>query len=167
MFIVPEVDEPTGRIPAEQLARSAELRSRVLAYLNERRPLGTTIDVRQPQYIWVSVLATLRVPEGSNAELIAQVQRRAEETLYRFLNPLIGGARGDGWPFGRDLSVSEIYGQLQRVPSIEFVEEVQLGIAEPGGVARGGTAGPRLAVPRHGLICSAQHQVTVLAREDV
>jgi hypothetical protein len=63
--------------------------------------------------------------------------------------------------------VSEIYGLLQRTPSVEFVEDVRLGIAEPGGLARGDAAATRLVVPRHGLVCSAQHQVTALPREDV
>jgi predicted phage baseplate assembly protein len=166
VLIVPHADEPTGRIPPEQLARSAELRARVLAHLNERRPLGITVDVRQPQYIWVSVQATLRLPEGSDAALRDAVQRDATRSLYRYLNPLIGGPRGDGWPFGRDLSVSELYGLLQRVRHVEFVEEVRLGIAEPGGVAEAPATSSRLIVPRHALVCSGEHQVRALARDD-
>jgi predicted phage baseplate assembly protein len=166
VYIVPQVDDSSGKIPAEQLARSAELRARVLAYLNERRPLGTSIDVRLPQYIWVSVQAVLRLPEGSDSGVLEAAQRAAERELYRFLNPLTGGPQSDGWPFGRDLSVSEIYGLLQRVPAVEFVEDVRLGIAEHGGLADPQAALPRLVVPRHGLICSAQHRVTALPRDD-
>ena len=166
LLIVPAVDDPTGPIPAEQLSRSAELRARVLAYLNERRPLGITVDVRQPQYIWVSVFATLRVPEGSDSALRDAVTHQAERELYRYLSPLAGGPRGSGWPFGRDLSVSEVYGLLQRVRGVEFVDEVRLGIAEPGSAAEPQTTTSRLVVPPHALICSAEHQVRALARVD-
>jgi predicted phage baseplate assembly protein len=166
VLIVPQVDDASGPIPAEQLARSAELRARVLAHLNERRPLGITVDVRQPQYIWVAVQATLRTPDGSDASLNDLVQRSAARELYRYLNPLVGGPRGAGWPFGRDLSVSELYALLQRVRNVEFVEEVRLSIAEPGGPPIEGAATARLVVPQHALVCSAQHLVTVASRVD-
>jgi predicted phage baseplate assembly protein len=166
VLLVPHVDEPAGRIPAEQLARSAELRARVLAFLNERRPLGITVDVRQPQYIWVAVSAVLRLPLGANSALAESVERQAERELYRFLSPIVGGPQGAGWPFGRDLSVSEIYGLLQRIPGVEFVEDVQINVVEPGGAGDAQPATGRLVVPRDGLVACGQHQVRALARVD-
>jgi predicted phage baseplate assembly protein len=165
VLIVPQVENPAGRIAAEDLARSAELRALVLSHLNERRPLGITVDVRQPQYIWVAVHATLRVPEGSDAGLCEAVARQAEREIYHHLSPLVGGPRGTGWPFGRDLSVSELYGLFQRVRSVEFVEEVRLAVAEPGSAGEPSTMS-RLVVPRDALIASAEHQVRVLPRVD-
>jgi predicted phage baseplate assembly protein len=164
VLIIPQVDDPTGRIPAEQLSRSAELRERVLIDLNERRPLGITVEVRQPQFIWVSVLATLRLPEGSPPALCDAVQREAERALNRYLNPLIGGPAGTGWPFGRDLSISELFGLLQRGRSVEFVEELRLGVGEPGSDAPPRETTARLVVPRTGVICSHVHQVRALPR---
>jgi predicted phage baseplate assembly protein len=163
VLVVPRVDDPQGRIPPEQLARSAELRARVLSYLNERRPLGIGVDVRQPQYIWVSVQATLRAAEHADADLCERVQRDAERALYRYLNPLIGGPAGTGWPFGRDLSVSELYSLLQRLPHVEFVEEVRLGVGEPGSNAPPQEHSARLPVPQYALLCSDQHQVRATA----
>ena len=164
VLIVPQVDDPAGRIPAEQLARSAELRARVLAYLNERRPLGVTVDVRQPQYMWVSVQATLRLPEGAPPALCDAVQREAEQALNRYLNPLIGGPAGTGWPFGRDLSLSELFGLLQRVRAVEFVEDVRLGVGEPGSDAPPQETSARLVLPRQAVLCSHVHQVRALPR---
>ena len=128
--------------------------------------MGIAVDVRQPQYVWVSVSATLRVPEGSDATLCEAVSRQAERELYRYLSPLVGGPRGGGWPFGRDLSVSELYGLLQRVRSVEFVEDVRLAIAEPGGAGERQSTSTRLVVPPHALVCSGQHQVRALPRVD-
>jgi predicted phage baseplate assembly protein len=164
VLIVPQVDNPAGRIPAEQLARSAELRARVLAYLNERRPLGVTVDVRQPHYMWVSVQATLRLPEGAPPALCDAVQREAEQALNRYLNPLIGGPAGTGWPFGRDLSLSELFGLLQRVRAVEFVEDVRLGVGEPGSDAPPQETSARLVLPRQAVLCSHVHQVRALPR---
>jgi predicted phage baseplate assembly protein len=165
VLVVPHVDDLAGPIPAEQLARSAELRARVLAHLNERRPLGITVDVQLPQYVWVGIEAVLRTPDGADEELNLLVQRSAERDLYRYLNPLIGGPRGNGWPFGRDLSISELYGLLQRVRHVEFVEEVRLVVADRGNAAAESTAA-RLIVPPFALICSGQHQVRAMSRVD-
>ncbi len=164
VIVLPQTDAPQGRIPPEQLGLSAELRSAVLSRLESRRLLGTTLEVRPPQYIWVSVQAELHVPERSDPSLIAEVQRRAEEALYRYLNPFVGGPNGDGWPFGRGLNRSEMYGVLQGVEHVEFVEDIQISISDSSGGANPAAAGSPLRavpVPRHGLICSDRHLVKV------
>jgi predicted phage baseplate assembly protein len=161
VIVLPQTDTVQGRIPPEVLTLQADLRNEVLNYQNARRPLGITLDVRQVKYIWVSIQATLRLPRRSDPALIAEVQQRAEAELYHYLNPYIGGPQGNGWPFGRDLHVSEIYGLLQRIPAVEFVDEVQIGISEPGSTAAPQIVAPRLDVPHDGLICSEQHRVTI------
>jgi predicted phage baseplate assembly protein len=162
--VLPQVDDPHGRIPPEQLVVSAELRSAVLAYLEARRLLGISVEVRQPQYTWITVQADLRLAERSSPSLISEVLQKAEDALYRYLNPYTGGPRGDGWPFGRSLNRSEIYGLLHGIEEIEFVENVQISVSE----ASNGTAPPRafastrsVTIPLHGLICSDRHQVKV------
>jgi predicted phage baseplate assembly protein len=149
-------EEEDGRIPPDQLTLSAELRESVRAYLNERRLLGTTLDVRAPRYQWVSVQTTIHVAERSSA---AAVRDRAEEALYRFLNPIRGGADGQGWPFGRDLHISEIYGLLLRVPGVESVEDVQFSLRDTGSNGASRPVGPRLAMSLDAVICSDQHTV--------
>jgi len=161
VVVVPAVDDPTGQIPGERLTLSAELRSSVLSQLESRRLVGTTVDVRGPQYFWVSVQATLQVPQRSDPALLAQVQAQAERDLYRYLNPFTGGPNGDGWPFGRDLHVSEIFGVLQRIRSVEFVEDVTLSVLETFGAGAGRPVDRRLAVPEQALICSGQHTIVV------
>lgn len=161
VIVLPQVDAPDRAIPPEQLTLSAEIRAAVLTHLNERRLLGTSLEVRPPQYVWVSVQAVLRVPDRSDPGLVVEVQDLATNTLYHYLNPYVGGPNNDGWPFGRDLHLSEIYGLLQRVPYAEFVEEVRINIADPTNYGETRPAPPRLEIPRHAVICSGQHQVTV------
>jgi hypothetical protein len=46
--------------------------------------------------------------------------------LYRYLNPLTGGAAGTGWPFGSSLYKSDIVGLLQQVPGVRYLGIVEL-----------------------------------------
>ncbi len=162
VVVLPQVDNPQGRIAPELLVVSAELRSAVLAHLESRRLLGITVEVRQPQYVWISVRAELRLPERSDPALVSEVQQKAEEALYRYVNPYIGGPRGDGWPFGRSLNRSEIYSILHGIEHVEFVEDVQISVSETAGAARAASAPVRsVPVPRYGIICSDRHQVRV------
>jgi len=87
------------------------------------------------------------------------VQAQAEAALYRYLNPFLGGPNGTGWPFGRDLHVSEIYALLQQLPGVEFVEELNLLLGEDAN--RTPIAAPRLTTPPHALVCSGLHRVRV------
>jgi predicted phage baseplate assembly protein len=162
LLVLPQIEQSEGQILPEELVLSAELRNLVQAYLSERSLIGSRLVVHAPQYIWISVQARLRIRPRSERVLEADVQRQAEALLYRYLNPFHGGPAGDGWPFGRDLHVSEIYALLQRVTGVEFVDEVQISIREPG---RSGGAQPvigRLETPDQSLICSYQHRVEVV-----
>ena len=161
VVVLPGGSHVEGYLPPEELNLSAELRAGVLTHLEERRLVGTTLDVIQPQFIFVSIQAQVRVAEHSDPAVLLETQQRAEAALYRYLNPYTGGPRGTGWPFGRDLHVSEIYGVLQRVAAIEFVEEARVGVVDPGSNAAPRPAPPRLELPPHGIICSGHHTVTV------
>jgi predicted phage baseplate assembly protein len=161
VVVLPQIEDRDDRIAPERLTLSAELRAAVLSDLNQRRVIGTALDVRAPQYQWVSILTTLQLADGSTPVQANRVIAQAEAELYRFLNPYRGGPRGEGWPFGRDLHVSEIYGLLLRVPNVESVEDVQIRVSESGSGANLRAVGPRLTVPRGAIICSDRHDVRI------
>ncbi len=165
VLIIPEVAHPDGRIPPEGLNLSADLRHHVLTALDTHSLLCTRLEVRAPQYIWVSVQVRLRLAAGSDPTLQAEVEQHARSRLYRYLNPHVGGATGNGWSFGRDLMVSEIYSLLQTLPAIEFVESVQMGVSHPGSNTPLRPVQHRLTVPRDSIICSDQHSVIVIPGE--
>jgi predicted phage baseplate assembly protein len=160
MAILPQADEAQGYIPPERLTLSADLKQGVEKFLDERRLLGTRLEVRSPQFVWVSIEARIRLPDRADPALAVETRKRAEAELYRYLNPYVGGPNGSGWPFGRDLHVSELYALLQRVPNIEFVDELHIAVREPGSGAPPQAAPPRLSLPAYGLICSDVHRVT-------
>jgi len=93
-----------------------------------------------------------------------QVKMNIERELYRFFNPLFGGPEGNGWPFGRDLIVSEVYARIQSVNGVEYVEEARI---YPVDIATGqrGEATQRLVLERAAVLCSHEHQVTVVATD--
>jgi predicted phage baseplate assembly protein len=156
--VLPQVDVVGRSTPPEKLSLASDLKQAVEAYLNERRLLGTRLQVVQPQYIWVSIEAKVRFPTNAEPGLIAETRRVAEDELYRYLNPYTGGPDGRGWPFGRELHASELFALLQRIPAIEFVDELRILVREaPGAPAQ--PAGQRLAVPALGLVCSDVHTV--------
>lgn len=159
LVVLPQVDDARGHIAPERLTLSAELKQAVEAHLNERRVIGTRLSVEAPQFIWVSIEAKVRLPERSDPALAAEVRQRAEAELYRYLNPFVGGPGGAGWPFGRDLHASELYALLQRLPGIEFVDELRIAVREPGSGQAPQPAPARLTLPPNGLICSDVHRV--------
>jgi predicted phage baseplate assembly protein len=159
LAVLPQVDEATGYIAPERLTLSAELKSSVERFLNERRLLGTSLEVVSPKLIWVSITARVRLPEQSTSAAQIELRRRAEAALYRYLNPYIGGPQGTGWEFGRDLHVSELYALLQRLPGIEFVDDLRISVRDPGSGSVPRDVSPRLVLPPEGLVCSDAHRV--------
>jgi predicted phage baseplate assembly protein len=160
VLVLPQL-ESVERPGKDQLVLPENLRRMVLDDLLARSVIGIGVEVRLPEITWIAVTADLVVAERSHAATIARVRARAERELYAYLNPYTGGPSRNGWPFGRDLHLAEIYGLLQRIPSIEYVEGVRMEIGEPGGSSPPRPAPPLVVVPRYGLVCSAEHTIRV------
>jgi hypothetical protein len=157
--VLPRIDAGPGYVAPDRITLSAELKQRVEKELNARRLLGTKLEVIPPQYFWVSVEAKLRIADRGDPAVAADARRRAEAELYRYLNPYHGGPNRTGWPFGRDLHVSELYALLQRLDGVEFVDDLRILVRDVATGAAPVPAPPRLTIPPHGLICSDAHRV--------
>jgi hypothetical protein len=123
--------------------------------------MGAQLEVRAPRAIDVSVDVTLRVSPRTEPYVLENVRRAAERALYTYLSPYTGGPEGNGWPMGRDLHVSEIYARLQRVASVEYVDEVRVTIPDPNSPGGVQSIMPRLAVPSDAVLRSGTHKVQV------
>ncbi len=156
VLLVPKVNRPEGYIAPEQLRLDEDMRQIVGRYLDDARLLTVRLDIREPAYIWVAVEMALVSSHNADPE---RVRRDVERQLYRFLNPIVGGQEGNGWPFGRDLYPSDVYTCLQSVRGFEFIETLHLFQVRSSG-ERTEISG-RLDVPVHGLIASAEHRVEV------
>jgi len=158
LYLVPTVSESNGFIPFEELELPRRVREEVQQYLDERRLLATRLEIYSPEYIPVAVEVQVRAKRGSVHERVAA---EVENRLYRYINPVRGGAEGNGWPFGRSLSVSEISAALQGIAMVDYIEEVRL---FPVDIATGERqdATTRITISPHSLICSHKHEVTVV-----
>ncbi len=95
----------------------------VEAYLEPRRLLTTFVHVVGPQRVEVDIEATVvALPDVDPSELLPRVIT----TLRAFLDPLCGGEQQTGWPFGRNVFISEIYQLLDQLPGVDYVTEVTL-----------------------------------------
>ncbi len=161
LLLVPSVLDTEGYIPIEELELPRHLREQVQLYLDERRLLTTRLEIAPPEYIYVAVSVQVRAKKHSIREQIAaSVERR----LYQYINPICGGADGNGWPFGRSLSLPEIYAALQGIKGVDYIEGVNM---FPIDTATGAhqDATTRVDVSPYSLICSHKHEVTVVEQE--
>jgi predicted phage baseplate assembly protein len=161
VLVLPQAAEHDEHSDPVELPLSAELQKAVADHLDGRRVLGATLDVRPPRYVEVAVSVVLRIRDRSEQYVMDDVRRTAEAALYRYLSPYNGGPDGKGWPFGRDLHVSEIYARLLRIPNVEYVEEVQVVVNDPDKPGSWQPVSSRVAMPSDGVLSSGQHHVRV------
>ena len=157
MLLIPRVEIPPERLALDDLALPEELRDEVAEYLESRRILTTTVELSHPFYQGVTVVARVKGAAAGDAELLRD---RLLTGLYRYINPISGGADGGGWPFGRDLNVGEVFSLLSVVEGVSAVEEVKLYLADlRTGERREGRQRARLS--EDAVFASYQHQVLV------
>jgi predicted phage baseplate assembly protein len=155
VLVIPRLPNPETRPDPDQLQLDQDDTATLTNYLDQRRLLTVRLEVRPPAYYWVSVNVQLR---GAPGEDKSAIESQVLSRLYRYLNPLTGGPDGEGWPFGRDLFVSDVYQCLQGIPKVQFIRNLTLRTAQPGGGGQGSPA-EVIEVVAHGVIVSGLHSV--------
>jgi len=77
------------------------------------------------------------------------------------LHPVFGGPDGNGWPFGRVLTIDKVYALIQTVPGVEYATELNLypiDMNDANG-QRLGKSSQVINVPNNGVIVSYFHNV--------
>ncbi len=121
-----EIEQGLGISPAE-LTLTAELKHQVLGYLDERRLLGIQVKCQEPEYVGVAVQTEVILkPQYQNPTAQAEILQQLEVALYRFINPIVGGIKKEGWPFGKPLYPSDVIALLQQFNTIQSLGAVQL-----------------------------------------
>lgn len=158
LLLVPRIERLGEVLQLDDFALPMPMVQRVREFLDERRILGTTIEIGTPYYQGVTI-ATLVAPRpGRPASL---VRERALSALYRFLNPLTGGADGNGWGFDVDLNAASVFQLLEAVEGVERVEEVLFFEYDLRNHERLGFGKELVKLGRDSLFMSANHQVVV------
>lgn len=117
VVIVPDKPPQTNA----ELQPNPELLDAVSAYLEPKRLLTTRLHVVKPRYLTIRVQITLVLKPGAKEDGKNGVRLQIVKVLQDFFHPLIGGAEGKGWAFGRNIYISEIYELLDRQPGVDYV----------------------------------------------
>lgn len=137
LIVVPDPDldgaVKPGSWPGAPLPDDA-LVAAVGAYLEPRRLLGVRQVVAPPVYVPIQaeivVVTRPDVPAGP-------LRSRVKQALRGYLDALTGGPDGQGWPFGRDVYVSELYRLLEKeVSGVDYVPDITLTSLCPDGAPR-------------------------------
>jgi hypothetical protein len=119
VIIIPQSNDP-------QPQPSYELRQQVAGYLAARAPASIApgnIAVIGPTYLAVGVIAIIAPLVLDQAGV---VKAAAVAALLQFFNPLTGGRDGGGWPFGRDVYISDVALLLESIPGVDYVTNLEL-----------------------------------------
>jgi predicted phage baseplate assembly protein len=124
--LLPHAEPPDRRLEYDELVPDEALFADVAAYLDERRLIGTRVELQPVRFRGVSVVVNLQ--SASSADPV-RVEQDVGHALYTYLNPLVGGSvtgRGTGWPFGRPLNQGELYGVIHAIEGVDHVKVLRL-----------------------------------------
>jgi predicted phage baseplate assembly protein len=116
VLIVPDSIDPQP-MPTEELARD------VRDFLARQAPATVSIRVAPPRYVSVSVRAVIVPVDASEA---ARVEERVRQAVNRFLLPLRGNTRGEGWQFGEAIPLSRLATLIEAVPGVSHAQGLVL-----------------------------------------
>ncbi|HSS95543.1 MAG TPA: putative baseplate assembly protein [Terriglobales bacterium] len=128
------------------------LLQRVSSYLHRRRIIGTRVEVIGPSYLEVTVQAEVKAIGGTNR---VTLEKSVVSALTKFLDPLVGGPNGTGWPLGRDVYRSEMMRIIDEVPGVDYVSS--LALLGPDSQLQCGN----ICLSTTWLVASGDHQITV------
>jgi len=126
LHLVPRVDPADRPLTHAELLPDESLLREVAEYLDERRLIGTTVQLRPCRFRALSVVVNLQASPLADR---VRVGEDVAHALYTYLNPLVGGSVrgiGTGWPFGRSLNQGELYGIVHAVDGVEFVKVLRV-----------------------------------------
>ena len=104
--------------PYDEPEPSAGFLKTVYRHLDKHRLLTTEVFVMPPEYVGVSVAATVYIKPKSDPDL---VKGNVKKELKNFLHPINGGVDRKGWLFGRPVYRSEVYEIIDGVEGVDYV----------------------------------------------
>ena len=136
-----EASDPTADAPAHvslvvvpasgQEPQLPALCAGIWNFLDQRRLLTMLHHVVGPSYVKLKISANLYLRADAKPD---EALQQARDALKIFFDPLVGGQEQTGWPFGRAVYASEIYALLNKLPLVDYVEQVNLSAQKSGPV---------------------------------
>lgn len=101
-----------------------ELLQEVYNDLEPKRLLTTRLHIVKPCYIWLALSVTIKHTFDASWE---NVKESVQDTLNHDFNPVGGDAPNQsGWPFGRNLYLSEVYDAIEHVPGVDYIDTIMV-----------------------------------------
>jgi len=123
LLLIPDLGDPYAELTPGALVPSPALIAQVSAALDERKSLGTVVEIGPPALTWAEIDAHIYIRRGLDP---AQAQTAAQNRLRALFHPGSGGTDGRGIGFGAAITVSQIAGVLQSLPGVVYIERVRL-----------------------------------------
>ena len=158
LFVVPNVKQRPHLFALDDFALPDDMIARIGEYLDERRVLGSTVEVGTPYYQGVSVASLVHAHPGRPHALIRD---RCERALYDYINPVTGGPDRHGWSFESDLNRAAVFQILDAVEGVEKVDEVLFFEYDLRNQERVGFGKELIKLSPDSLFLSSSHQVVV------
>ncbi|HBE60667.1 MAG TPA: baseplate protein J, partial [Cyanobacteria bacterium UBA11366] len=115
-------------VPDNQQVKSekiTELNQNLKTWLTPRTLLTTRLHIVPPNYVEFKIAADLYLEDGADRYTVETNAINAINTFYHPLNSSPDWD-GKGWPFGRNIYVSEIYALLDKISGIDYVKNVKI-----------------------------------------
>jgi hypothetical protein len=96
----------------------------VRKYLEPKRLLTTRLHIVKPLFLWIEIDMIIQArPDITTEDVKLNVIKRLE----RHFSPLPDDEpKGEGWPFGRALYLSEVYELLDKVEGVDYVKDIRV-----------------------------------------
>jgi hypothetical protein len=147
LTIMPQSQDP-------QPQPSFGLRRLVESYVKVRAPaaIAHQVTVGGPHYLPIGVEASIAPLDPTEAgSTVAGVQAE----LAAFLHPLTGGPEGRGWPFGRDVFLSDVAAVIESVHGVDYAGTINL-------LLDGTPRGEMIAVPPDRIVVAGTLRITLV-----
>ena len=118
LLLVPKAEREDGDARA---IPSRDLIDRVASYIDKRRLITARVNVGKPKLVPVSLDLTISLKAGATAD---RVKADVKEKVKRLLNPLHGGPKGEGWPFGRAVGKADVYPVVEGIDGVDRITDL-------------------------------------------
>jgi predicted phage baseplate assembly protein len=158
VLVVPRINRPAETLTIDDMVLTDPLFQTISSYLDERRVIGSSIEVTTPYYVGVSVAVLVRAATGRPHTLVRQ---QVLDTIFNYLSPFVGGSAGTGWPWDKMLTTSELLALVASVDGVSAVDELVMFEVDLRNGTRLGDAVDVLTLDGRSLFLGARHRVVV------
>ena len=171
VLLIPAVGGEPNEHTIDDFVLDQQVHDEVIAFLDQRRLVGTSVQVGTPYYAGVSVVAAVAGVEGADPRVIEQ---RCRDELYRFTHPIVGGPHGDGVPPGWTLTEPKTRRMLAAIEGVAAVDDVVFFAADlrrgermmieqgaPEAATEAGQPGEGFVLDEEAIFLGFKHEVVV------